>query len=289
MNGSLVNKLCVIDFTDLLVKHDIIVLSECWFNKASCIDLKGFKYIAKCRKRKKKARRDSGGLIVYIKENIWDGIKEINFEFEDGILITLCKSFFKLNNDIHIYAVYLKPINSSRRSTDTNIDPFEIVIDKIAELYEYEDIILLGDLNSRTGNLNDICFENDPEVNTNNILSQILPIVPVDNNVTKEDLLNANLSLNRTHMDTKTNDYGHRLIRLVKMTNLVILNGRSENDLSGNFTFCSKKGNSPVDYIIVLYCMVVMMRNLVIILVGQLGHRACCRYLWTLGGRASEF
>ena len=92
-----------------------------------------------------------------------------------------------------MYAVYLKPINSSRGNTDTNIDPFEIGINKIAELYEHGDIILLGDFNSRTGNLNDICFENDPEVNTSNVLRQILPIVLVDNNVIKEDLLGANL------------------------------------------------------------------------------------------------
>ena len=193
--------------------------------------------MVKCRKRKKNAKRDSGGLVVYIKEDIWDGVKYINFDFEDGILFSLCKSFFNLNRDILVYAIYLKPGNSSRASTQTTIDPFDIIINKIAHYYDSGDIILLGDLNSRIGNLEDISFDNYSELNNN--LSQFLPLVPSDNAVTKEDLSSANLSIGRSNMDTKTNDFGHRLVRLVKMSNLIILNGRSINDKSGNFTFCN--------------------------------------------------
>ena len=43
---------------------------------------------------KKNARRDSGGLVCYIKNNIIKGIDNINWDFEDGLCFKLNKNFF---------------------------------------------------------------------------------------------------------------------------------------------------------------------------------------------------
>ena len=65
-NGSLESKLECVDFVDSLKPHDIIILSECWINRKCVLNLEGYECVTKCRRRRKRAKRDSGGLCVFI-------------------------------------------------------------------------------------------------------------------------------------------------------------------------------------------------------------------------------
>ena len=94
VNGSLENKLECIDFVNSLVCHDIIVLSECWINANSVLNLNGFECISKYWRRRKRAKRDSGGICCFVSKRIWPSIEHIEWDFEDGIIILLKKSFF---------------------------------------------------------------------------------------------------------------------------------------------------------------------------------------------------
>ena len=147
MNGSLESKLECEDFVNGLTGHDIIVLSESWTNELSDLSLKGYVCVSKHRRRRKRAKRDSGGLICYFKNEIWKGISKCEWDFEDGLLFKLCKTFFNLEHDLYLVAIYVKPASSSR----DDLNGFDFLTDKLSEVYDYGEIVVMGDLNARTG------------------------------------------------------------------------------------------------------------------------------------------
>ena len=95
-NGSLETKLECADFVNMLSCHDIIVLSECWINRNSVLNLDGYECVTKCRRRRKRAKRDSGGMCVFVKKEIWAGVTEIDWDFEDGLLFYIFKKTYIL-------------------------------------------------------------------------------------------------------------------------------------------------------------------------------------------------
>ncbi len=247
--GGLEQKLENPDFVNEFQNNDIIFFSETWTNKYSKLNLKGFSEpICKHRRRRKKAKRDSGGLCVFVKKEIEKGIKCLNWdEFEDGLVIKLDKNLFGLEEDIFLVCVYIKPQRSSRNDINTDIESFEKVTDKIAELSSLGQVILMGDLNSRTSSFTDFPLDNENE--TNFIMEDS------DRKITSEDLLFNNLSCVRVNKDSCVNDNGRMLIRLSSMSSMLILNGRSGRDKNvGNFTYCETKKDklckSTVDYVL---------------------------------------
>ena len=76
-----------------------------------------------------------------------------------------------------------------------------------------------------------------------------------DRKILKEDLLNNNISFNRTNEDKGVNENGRILIRLSSMSSMLILNGRFGNDKGiGRKTYCEIRNNklyaSTVDYVL---------------------------------------
>ena len=244
VNGSLERKLKCIDFVNKLNLYDIIVLSETWSNKHSQLKLDGYEIVPKHRKRRKGARRDSGGIICYFRKEIWGGITCLPWNFEDGLLFKLDKQFFGLLENIFLICPYMRPSSSSRNILITEIDIFESISDKLSQLCNKGDIILIGDMNARTGNLIDIEPYNDDEINENSIDIEI-------GNITSNDLDQNGMLPLRCSEDKGYNAYGKRLIELCKMSNMVILNGRTGSDKGiGKFTFTNHRGTSVNDYVV---------------------------------------
>ena len=253
--GSLEAKLECPDFVNDFFMYDIVFFSETWSNKNSILKLNGFvKPVCKHRPRKQNARRDSGGLCIFLKPNVAKGISEVDWdEFEDGIVLKLDKTFFGFVQDIFLVCTYIRPSTSSRNVTNVDLDQFDMLTDKISELIPKGEVIICGDFNSRTSGLLDL---DDFEIIdlTDNV--NVSEMNNVSNAIEKEDLISNNMSLIRTHMDKGVNEYGHILVRLCKMAGLVILNGRCKEDKNkGKLTFCDKKGKkivkSTVDYFFV--------------------------------------
>ena len=62
------------------------------------------KPICKHRVRKKNARRDSGGVCIFLKSRISKGITVVDWnDFEDGIVLKLEKDYFNFAQDITFY------------------------------------------------------------------------------------------------------------------------------------------------------------------------------------------
>ena len=99
--GDLVSKLECPDFVDKFDMYDIVFFSETWTNPNNILKLNGFdEPICKHRPRKQNARRDSGGICIFIKPNISKGISPVKWnEFEDGIVLKLDKFYFGFSQD----------------------------------------------------------------------------------------------------------------------------------------------------------------------------------------------
>ena len=241
INGSLVKKLEDECFVNLLSRYDIIVLTECWTNANSFISLDGYECISKHRIRRKKGKRDSGGITCFFAKAIWKGVENVEWNFEDGLIFKLNKDFFGWADNIFTVFTYMKPAKSQRNVLDAGTDEYERLYDKIAELSEEGEIILMGDMNARCATLND-CIDIEDAVDVLN--------VPISaRKIYANDLLQCGMSVQRSNEDKHVNEYGHRLIDLCTSGDLICLNGRCGQDKDiGKFTFANKLGKSAIDF-----------------------------------------
>ena len=103
------------------------------------------------------------------------------------------------------------------------------------ELLKYSqqgNICITGDINARTGIKPDFI---EVDKITDNYLG--LAEVKTNNKV-------------RNNIDMKTNAAGLQLLNLCKITDMLILNGRTIGNLTGHYTYYAKNGSSVVDYTI---------------------------------------
>ena len=115
-------------------------------------------------------------------------------------------------------------------------------------------VLVLGDLNSRTGTLSDIDVQSKPHFCTLNGSNTIENTVLIDNDddITPDFINSLGHSASRRSQDKDVNDFGRKLIDLCQASNLVILNGRVGDDKNeGKYTFFNHRGKSIVDYCLV--------------------------------------
>ncbi|VDI48001.1 Hypothetical predicted protein, partial [Mytilus galloprovincialis] len=141
-------------------------------------------------------------------------ITEIDKSFDGAFGI----KFTNLSSDTKfiIFVCYLPPENSSRGR-----DAQSFFAHLLTQIYTYSDcdnILLLGDFNSRIGALSETLCLTD--------------------NVPKRDIL-----------DKSINQHGHEFVEFLNEAKFCVLNGRFA--LNDNFTSISRKGKAVVDYICV--------------------------------------
>ena len=91
-------------------------------------------------------------------------------------------------------------------------------------------IIIMGDMNSRTANLDDFIFNDN------------MKYIPV--NFYK----NSDFALLRNNADKETNNFGHSVLNMCKHLDIHIVNGRSKSDQNGEFTYYGNDSCSTIDY-----------------------------------------
>ena len=135
----------------------MLLLTETWTDPNSNLDLQGYTRHSLHRLvKKKKTQRNSGGLAIYIRSNIADGISVIKTDSDDIIWLKLSKVFFGFDKDIYCCLCYAVPIDSSRQDLITE-DIFDRILDDIFQFNKNEDVyyMLTGDFNARTSVLDD--------------------------------------------------------------------------------------------------------------------------------------
>ena len=216
---------CKIPYIEKKMINDIEILSETW---GTCkhelnVDYKCFDL--KSQKRNTKKGRASGGLKLYYKSHLHKYIKEIK-QTNNYIWVEICKSLFlDLKENLRICALYIPPENSEYNRKDIFDELGQDIIDLTNSDSPY---LLIGDLNSRTGTI-DENNEHDDDPLTHFTTSK-------------------KIRTKRENCDTTTNSQGKKLINMCKSFDLQILNGRYSGDCWGNFTHHNKnKGSSTVD------------------------------------------
>ena len=107
----------MIDQVDNFRKYDIFLLCETWLKPQHPYDMNihGFKCINVCRPQSnKRAKRDSGGLMCYIRKEIEEGIEHVICakNSEDRLWLKLQANFFGFEKDVFLCLAYVSPETS---------------------------------------------------------------------------------------------------------------------------------------------------------------------------------
>ena len=216
------------------------MFSETWHTKTSNINIDGYNYFSCPRpKFNRKAKRDSGGVIVYFKQKFTNYIELINSNQNGIIWFKLNKKLLLTDNDAYICTCYVPPEESTVykniNSSLFEFDFFEHLNNNIRHYSNLGDVYLNGDLNSRTGLLSD-CVDN---IHLDRYVD-----MPYD------DLYNVDIPP-RANNDTHVNSFGHKLLSLCKENDLHIVNGRLTPGLyTYNGIYRNRSVSSTVDYLI---------------------------------------
>ena len=125
-------------------------MQETFTNKNSKIQLNGYKAVHSYRRlQNKRAKRSSGGLIIYIREQYQKGVKIVKNDIDCLIWLKFDKNFFQIQNDIYLAVTYIAPENSPVHSV-YEIDIFQKLQLDISYHKEKGKVFVCGDLNCRT-------------------------------------------------------------------------------------------------------------------------------------------
>ena len=237
VNSVKISKLEKPSFEETLNKHDVLCLQETHLSQNELIpDFNGYVSMPHCRNISAN-NRYFGGMIIFIKTSIRNGIKiRTNFD-QDALEATFLKNFFGLEKDVKYLFTYASPINSPyTKSRTVNI------LDKIETQYidanHYG--IIMGDLNGKTKKDDDFVhddLDNHSPIN----------IFPYNKD---------SLPLKRQNMDEHAIDeQGKLILNLCKNSALRILNGRIPGDESGRYTRYPSKLENNQAPLIMLYAV----------------------------------
>ena len=223
IQGSAKIKCETADIISLIEKHHIFVIEESWLEKGdACPKIPSYTPFRTERKKHPKAVRNSGGIIMYIRNSIMKGITKVGARANtggDAIWIKLDKCYFGLNTDIFLCGGYIVP----RADTDT----FEVLRREIEMFSNLGKVCLIGDYNARTSSSQPTQY-----------------IMQIDNDT---DMISSLPILPRRSIDKVINGNGNQLLKIMTNYDLLIGNGFLMGDLEGHLTCSSWNGFSTND------------------------------------------
>ena len=205
-------------------------------------EIPGFRYISK--KSGKSGLGGSHGLGMLIGQCISSHVQHIDDEDLSDHILWARVSGDTLGYDFVIGSVYL-PCEGSAHYYHELFDDISNDIWKM--LVEYKlPVILTGDFNARTGNLDD--FASYDEVVANECGLDVESDLMFDQ---KEDFEKNGINVLRSNADSFINNNGKKLIELCRLFNVKIANGRLGKDAGvGEYTCQTARGQSTIDYAI---------------------------------------
>ena len=217
-----------------LCRDSIVILTETHCSYTDNPSLPGFsKPVQNIRAKSKNATKHYGGIAVFVKEEIRDGVKFLPITNSEYMWFRLDKTFFHMSHDIYVVAAY----NSNSSFAETNINIFEAIENDAAKFSsDGSELLFCADVNGYTACEHDYCIDDNSDV-FSAYANDHIPYI--------EDI-----PLHRNNMDSRdTNSRGDNFIDFLKATRMRILNGRVFGDTLGNFTCYSHTGSpSVIDY-----------------------------------------
>ena len=233
------NKLNSDYFKRILNSSDILLLTETWTDNFSDINVNNFETFSLHRQEnKKKCKRNSGGIIIYIRDKYVNSDTLVFTSGDDILWVKISKNVLSLNEDLYVCLCYVTPDESSRQSLiETNV--FDRLLESVVHIENKTlnkcNILICGDFNSRTSVNHDFVSDD------NSIHMSILP----------DDYISDNFIERFSEDEGHTNSNGTILLDFCKQTGFRIMNGRVGNDYGiGRYTFVGHRGSSVVDYVL---------------------------------------
>ena len=219
----------------LVKTADIAVLVETWLSKGQCDmqewQLSGYTHHALCHPRRGGKGRPSAGISVYVRNSLDKHVSIVASDLSLGVLYLKISSVLPTSRpDILLACCYL-PTSAG--------DPFVDLMHGLAMHGRGCTLLVVGDLNARTGQLRDIPLPQD-KINSDdphNLVDRDMALVP----------------RHRANRDMLVNPRGRSCVDLCLSSGMAIVNGRTPGDLSGAFTVFSKSkqaANSTPDLIL---------------------------------------
>ena len=223
-----------IDFLNVIKQYDIIALNETWLSPDENIEVDGYYAYSSSRNKSTSAFSYSGGIAFLIKNSFKKCIKIIDYRSDFIVWIKIESKYTNLGKDLYIAAVYIPPANSSYYLKKPEPNPFEELESCVNKYLSKGEVLIIGDLNARTGRLPDFIVNDS---------SKYLPIkdqgLPYPTDLPMSPRLNE---------DKVVNSFGRKLTEMCQSVGLRILNGRKMGDLHGSITCYKYNGKSLVDY-----------------------------------------
>lgn len=233
------NKLNSEEIRRVFESSDVVLFTETWGHSYCNFEYPNFEsFILNRRDIKKGAKRKSGGIILYLR-NEYVTRETLVYTSEDDILwIKISKSVLSLKHDLYVALLYALPEASSRQSMiETNI--FDRLLDSVAHIETKTEsqcnLLICGDFNSRTSTNNDFVIHDD------SLHMSVLPDEYISDNFL------SRYSQDKGHV----NNNGLLLLDFCKQTGVRIMNGRVGKDNGiGKYTFIGSRGSSVIDYVL---------------------------------------
>lgn len=211
---------------EYLGQFDVFGCVETWLkSEEDAPVIPGFSVVKSiCTKRRGSRGRHPGGITVYVKQDIRDSVRPIEFSEHVGWVeiksAGLC---------VVVGFVYNQPQDSPYSDPEL-LDKIQDDVLRFADLTSY--VFILGDFNARTGELDDRALTGG----RSNLLQ-------IPDFIADEVEVQA-----RSSQDKEVNTYGKKLVQFCIETSFCLLNGRTMGDLKGEYTCYTQNGKSVVDY-----------------------------------------
>jgi exonuclease III len=217
------------EFISCFKENDIICLTETHITENEDISISGFHSKHICRDKCTSNNRTYGGISILFRIEISKGIDWIDNTCNEYVWFKLRKQFFGLEKDLFICAIYMPPENTSY-SKSNHLDTFEMIERDIVHYGQTGNILLIGDMNARTGTHHDF-IENDSKIDDECF----------EYFIDKQHYI-------RTSEDNIICKRGKILLNTCMSFQLRILNGRCLGDCLGRYTCRKHNGSRGVDY-----------------------------------------
>ncbi|XP_056588353.1 uncharacterized protein LOC130408891 [Triplophysa dalaica] len=157
--------------------------------------------------------RDSGGMILWIKSKL---AIELVKKDQYHLWLKVQKGIISASQPVFLCAIYIPPLESPYFQEET----FQNIEQEISHFQAQGNVLLMGDLNARTGKELDFLESQGTRFLTGN--NNLYPSYPA-----------------RENCDQTVNAHGRQLLKLCRGLALYIVNGRLRGDSLGRYTYSS--------------------------------------------------
>ena len=190
-----------------MINNDIVMFCESWTRASNELRVEGFaKPFCIHRKRKKGAKRDSGGIVCYFRNKCANGVSVVDWSFDDGFCFKLDKHIFKTNDDVFLLCVYMPSNTSTREDINDRVNCYDELSDQVARISKKGVVVIVGDFNARSGVKKDCLIGNVNDNDTiNDVLDRAVPLYDFeqvnDMQISANDLVANDISIERKNKD----------------------------------------------------------------------------------------